>query len=307
MAVKINAGEVKRGDVFFIDPFQVIQEESNRGRHRAPEPDSIRKLAVNLLEIGQLQPVEARRIEDNKLQLTLGFTRTAAARLIREGFEYDGESYHDPDFKLKVSVVDCNEQMAFIRNVVENAHRDQTSPIDDAFNQQRLRDQYGMSDVEIARIYGYCSNGETSSSKVCRLRKLLRLNSEQQDLVHSGKLSVQAALDLLDLPEDKRDEVVESVQPKENGKISGSTVREAVRAKLLDDDAQDAAETAPVVTKSKPRTISEIRRFLNEIIQDDDMEADVVTFCEAMLAWVNGTRTNESMLYVIQQLTAVLA
>ena len=41
MALKINAGETKRGDFFFVDPFQVIVKEDLRGRHKPITPEAI--------------------------------------------------------------------------------------------------------------------------------------------------------------------------------------------------------------------------------------------------------------------------
>lgn len=312
MALRISAGDdVKRGDVFFIDPAQVIVKNELRGRSRPPAPDAIIRRAINMLEVGQLQPVEARRVEQNHLMLNLGFTRTAAARLIREGFDHEGVHYGDPQFMLQVRVVDCNDEQAFIRNVVENAQRDQTSPIDDAMNQQRLR-EYGKNDVEIAKLYGYGSNGKPSSSKVSRLRKLLQLSKEQQEMVHEGTLSVQAALDLLELPTEKRDEAIKaakeaSVTEGHGKEISGSQVRAVVRDHILHDDNKAPTPATPGDTAedpkgAKPRTMREIRKFLETTMRGEDADPAVARFCQDTLRWLNGKTTDKAMSNAIGRL-----
>lgn len=237
MALKINAGEnVKRGDIFFVDPFQVIVKEELRGRHKPPTEKAIIDMACSLMDNGQRQAVECRKLKDNRLQLNLGFTRTAAARLIRNGFtDPDGNERKDEEFMLKVMISDANDEVAFINNVVENAHRNQTSPIDDAHNQHKLRDQLGKTDAEIMRLYRY-----RDENKVARLRRLLSLPTWIQDLVHEYSITegetglpVKGALDLLDLPEDQWEEAIKSSMG-ENGRVVAAKLTAHVREHNLE-------------------------------------------------------------------------
>lgn len=291
MALKINAGEVKRGDFFFVDPFQVIVKEDLRGRHKPVSPEAIVNMAISFVEHGQRQAVECRRVEESKLQLNLGFTRTNAARLLRDGFEHDGVQYHDPEFMLKVQVVDCNDKEAFINNVVENAHRNQTSDVDDAVNQRRLRDKYGYSDEDIAKLYGY-----PNTQKVGRLRKLLQLEDSILDLVHEGKLPTQAALDLLDAPADQRASILAGAETTQDGKVKGSSVRTVVRDHILNDDNKpDAGGTAPQAepTGAKPRTMREVRQYFEQWAEGE--EPTLARFGKDVLKWLAGKSTDKSM------------
>lgn len=237
MATKVNAGDVKRGDLLFVDPFQVQVKEELRGRHKPPTEEAVIKMAMSIQEFGQEVPVECRKIADHKLQLTLGFTRTAAIRLIRTGFtDLEGVVHPaDPNFRLKVVITDTNDDAAFIRNIVENAHRNQTSAMDDAFNQQRLRDKYAKTDAEIARLYQYKGQG-----MVTRLKKLLGLDSRFQDMVHEGTLSINGAIELLDLPPEDRDAALKAATNEESGKVNATDLRAQVRDRILAD--QDAAD-----------------------------------------------------------------
>jgi ParB-like chromosome segregation protein Spo0J len=335
--MKIKAGDnVRRGDLFYIDPYQIKVREDLRGRHKPPTDEDVISMAESMLDFGQIEPVEARRLPDQTLELNLGFTRTAAARLIREGFKVqtdDGEvERHDADFMLQVKVVDCNDQTAFTRNVVENCHRNMTSPMDDAFNQDRLRNLYGYNDVAIARLYGY-----PNSSKVSRLHKLLSLDRKVQDLVHAGPqdggMSVQAALDLLELPADQREEAVKTATA--NGKVSGAEIRSIVRAHHLSDDKTEETPAAPAADgtvedlsflgndtlpvtvpttkagkektngkeqKGKARTMREVRVFFDHLQDEEGTDANIARFCESMVKFTNGTISDKQMVNALDRL-----
>lgn len=297
MALKINLPEKpKRGDFFFVEPEHVIVREKLRGRHKPPSDEAIIEMAESILEHGQIQPVECRRNEESRLLLTLGFTRTAAVRLIRKGFKgTDGEHKQDAEFKLKVMVTDANDQEAFMRNVVENARRNDTSAIDDMFNQRRMRDDYGMTDAEIARHYGY-----RSQNKVTQLKKLLALDDPTRDLVHEGKLSVSAALDLLDAPKAERDKIVAEATKNGSGKVDGGKVRSAVREVINDEHRPDhisgngSASANDDGPTNKPRSMRELRSFLEDTQEVTEQPA-IQRFCSDMLAFLAGKTTDRAM------------
>lgn len=296
MALKISAGDdVKRGDMFFVDPFQVIVKEDLRGRHKPVTQENIVDMALSLLEHGQRQPVECRRVEGNRIQLNLGFTRTNAARLIREGFEYDSAHHQDAEFKLKVQVVDCNDQEAFVHNVVENAHRNDTSDVDDAHNHNRLRDRYGYSDADIARLYGY--KGQV---KVGRLRQLLQLEEFILDLVHEGRLPTTGALELLEIPaEDRRLHIDLLLEASSNGKVRGSDVRTAIRDHILNDDGKeddgkdDKDDGESPSSAAKPRSMREVRQFFQQ--WEEGEEPDLARFSTDFLRWLSGKATDRAL------------
>lgn len=289
----VNVGDVKRGDRFWFDPFQVVVKEELRGRYVAPDLDDIARLAVSMLTHGQLQPVVVRKDDGNPV-LVAGFTRTAAARMIRTGFTFDGQEYHSADFRLQAVLSDCNDEEAFERNIVENCHRNETSPIDDAHNQRRLRDQFGKNDAEIARLY------EVSPNKVGQYKRLLSLSSDEQSLVHTGKMSVSAAIDLLDVPAEDRLAIVTAATT-DTGKISGAVVRESVRDNILNDDNSDPLglnggvikEAEPA--KLKPRSMKEIKTWLSETVEDEKTTEEIKNFCQVFLKYIEGRKTTKQL------------
>jgi hypothetical protein len=300
MALKVNAGDVRRGDLFFVDPFQVIVQEELRGRRFPPTSEQIVEMAMSIFDNGQRQAIECRRVEDSRLQSTAGFTRINAIRLIREGFTgTDGVHRQDAEFKVQVKIVDCNDETALRNNIVENAHRNETSDIDDAHNQNTLRERYGYDDTKIATLYQY-----KSAVKVGRLRKLLQLSVDEQLLVHTGVLGTQAALDALELPVEKRTEIFSTLSV--DGKINGSVVADQVREHILSDNNKSVenADSPEVETgkKYKARTVRNIRQFF-ETLKESDNPA-MSRFANDALRWVSGKTTDKAMTNALNRLNA---
>jgi ParB/RepB/Spo0J family partition protein len=188
MAAKIDAGDVKRGDLLFLDPLEIIVPEGFNGRHFAHTPEAIRERAENMALRGQLQPIRIRRRADFKVEITSGFLRHAAALLLRKS---------NPEYRIQ-AVMDTaiNDLDAFMANVDENRQRSSTNPIDDAYNIDRFIAQFGWEAKKVAEFYGM------TPTKVGELRKLKALPERAQRLVASGRLKVAPALMLLALTEE---------------------------------------------------------------------------------------------------------
>lgn len=308
MTLQIHAGEdgIKRQEYFMVSPEDIIIREELRGRRFPPSDRQIIEMAMSIMDHGQRQPIECRRQtvggNKNTLVATSGFTRTNAIRLIRQGFvDTDGVDRVDPAIRVKVVVVDCaSDKEAFEHNIVENAHRNATSDIDDAHNQNVLRDKYGYNDVEIGKIYQY-----SSSNKVGRLRQLLQLSDDEQLLVHNRLLSTQAALDLLELDPEKRAEVIAACQKgDETTKINGSQIQDAVRDLILNDVekinvvetvVETTTETEGTKKKFKPRTMSNLRKFLESTVADEKTDPVVSRFVGDLQKWLGGRVGDQAM------------
>jgi ParB-like chromosome segregation protein Spo0J len=310
MAISVATQEsVRRTDILLVSPFDVVVREELRGRKFPPTEEDIVHMAMSIFDNGQRQPIECRRITldgtKNRLQATAGFTRTNAIRLIREGFVgTDGVRRHDSEFKVKVTVVDCSDEDALVHNIVENAHRNQTSDIDDAYNQDLLRERYGYNDTEIARLYQY-----SNSVKVGRLRQLLQLNEEEQLLVHRGLLSTQAALDLLNLDQEERQKIIAELQNGDKqAKIKGSAVADQVREHILSDNGKTTNGFANSDTngKFKQRSMANLRKYLLVRKEDENEEYGPATqrFASDMLKWLQGKTTDKAMDNALERLRA---
>lgn len=293
MASRIDAGaDAKRREMYMVTPDEIKTDPKNTGRHDAPSEDEIKRLAIDIHRNGQLQPVVCRKYEGHKLALVAGNNRYKAIMMLRKGFTFEEEDddgkmqkvkVHEPEMQIQVVVKNLNEFDAFLANISENNLRKQTTPIDDAYNQERLRDVHGWSDSKIAQFYQW------NQTKVSHYKQLIQLNPDAQQLVSSGKMAVSAALTLLKLPEDRRQEAIKAAV-NGDGKVSGAKVTEQLREHVQesgDDAAPDTKGRARKRTGNRPaqirRSQKEMReaiRLLNELHETDgaDQEHDPVLY-----------------------------
>lgn len=266
MSTKVEAGEVKRGDSFRVWPKHIKVDPTLRGRVKSRTPEEIRELADSILEYGQRTPVEFRRLEDKTLQLVYGYTRYEAICLINK------ELRPENPLQLRGEVITCNEEEAFIHNIVENQHRNATSPIDDAHNQRRLREDHGKTNAEIMRLYRY-----KSPNKPGQLEKLLNLSKADQEKIHDGTMPMCQALDLLEIPAEERAELVD-----ETGKVD----QEKVTAKKREVRASKG--------KNTPLSVKHLRKFF-AANKEQSLSPAVRKFCADSLDWLTGKKGDGAM------------
>lgn len=179
-------------------------------------------LANSILTYGQQQPVVVRRIEDKKVALVSGYGRFKAVKHINSVLR------PDTPVKLQCKVVDCNPEEAFVRNIVENNECAVTTPVDDAHNQRRLREEFGWTEQRIADFY------KCSVAYISQLRKTLQLSQPIQQAVANGNMAVSAALDLVELPEAARPQAVAEATDPTTGKVDSEAIRKKVRGKRIE-------------------------------------------------------------------------
>ena len=292
MSKTLNNGNFKRKDVYRVDPNDIVVHEELRGRKFPPTPEQIMKRAISLFVHGQIQPISGRRNADNKIESVAGFTRVNAGRLLRDGFEYEGTRYHDPEFLIDVSLQKVDDLQALLLNIEENNERNQVSDIDDAFNQQRLRAAYGWTDKAIAEAYKY-----NNTNRVSRLKKLLQLTEEEQQLVHVGALSMAAGLELLNMTPEDRAAAVE--QAKQGVKLSASALQDQIRDTVFADDPDASGDGESdgggedTETKVKPRSIKHLRSFF-EALKESEQPADK-RLAKDVLGWLSGKGTDQKL------------
>lgn len=297
----------RRGEFFFVHPDDVHVDATNasRGRKYNPTPEQVAALAANMADpaIGQQNAIVCRKGADKKLYVVSGYTRLDAAKLIVQ---------IDPEFRLKVTVITCSEKEAALRNIAENAMRSQTSVIDDAHNQRRLMEVYGLAPEEVRTLYQY-----TGTKKIGRLARLLELPERAQLLVHSDLLTTESALNILDIPtaEGQREALKEVYAATNDGKkIKGSKVLNHIRELMADDDDADEAEPngeeeavatpeKPAKTVTKSRRMVDINSFLSELSTEAQPE-QFQKFATAMSTWIKGKKTNR---WLVSQLREVMS
>lgn len=159
-----------------VKPSEIKLNPKFKGRKEYIDHDSQITLADSLVKEGQQQPLQVRKTVDGSLEAIFGNSRKLAGDRIEAGYSTvvqgkPKEIPADPDFRLRVEIVECSDDEAFRHVVVENAQRNDTNPIDNMENQEVLRKEQGMSDIAISRLFGY-----SSQASVTRLRQVKEAN-----------------------------------------------------------------------------------------------------------------------------------
>lgn len=231
MAMRLDAGEVGRSDLYAFFPEHIVVVHDENSRKVPHTSEEIEALAERIRQHGQQQPAVVRRIQGNKVQLVAGYGRCQAVAWLNERYS--------PVIKLQCKVVDLNAEDAFVCSIVENSDRKNTTPIDDAHAQRRLREEFHWSEDRIAEFY------KKSVASIGQLRKTLQLSAPLQAKVANGQMPVSTAMDVAKLPEKEREEVVTAATDPKTGKVDGNKVREKVR---------ESGE-------QKARTMKEVKEF----------------------------------------------
>lgn len=261
MARKINAGKnVGRGDIYKVDPQEVIVDPNMRARWETPGKRRVEELAHSMYENGQFNPVVCRMsAADKRIILEQGGTRLEAALWITENL--------DPNWRIEVKIVDHNEEEGFASAILENKDRNETSPMDDASNMRTMRERYGWSDKDIQRLLS------CNSSYLRSLEVLLTLPKKVQSLVHRRKLAVSAAVLLAGLSGAELDEALSKA--KASGKIDSEQVHNVARRN----------------GKTVRRSLKHVRKVFSSM---DAPPPPVQTFAERLEEFLSGEADEET-------------
>ncbi|MDR0446591.1 MAG: ParB/RepB/Spo0J family partition protein [Oscillospiraceae bacterium] len=234
------------------------------GSRRAGEPGALRELSASIAKYGILQPLTVRRLGGNEgFELVTGERRLRAAKLagLRE---------------VPCIVLDVGEEASAAIVLVENLQRRDLDFIEEARALDRLRELYGYSQEEIARLVG------RSQPAVANKLRLLKLPTELLLAVRDSGLTERHARALLRLPTER--EMATALGRMIADDMTVAEAEEYIDSALTRDDsepeiktgtdADDSADTAPLneptarpaVTGAKPViVVRDYRFFLNSV------------------------------------------
>lgn len=254
------------------------------GRWLDHPEELIEQMYRSFVDDGQLQPVTVRRI-GSRVELVMGYRRLKAALLYNT-------RHADNPIRLKCQIVTCNAEEALRRNIAENRVRSETSAVDDAHNQRRLREDHGWTDKKIAEFYGY------SVSYVNKLKVIPGLARAVQHAVHEKQLSIDNAAALADMSEPEQVAMLDTTPqdapvsvPADEGKSTGPSAPTAtLNAKITKKRrAKKIAKGGAVA-----RSMREVREFLDGLTGPAEV-AGMKEFAEHMLWFVQGKITDTKM------------
>jgi ParB/RepB/Spo0J family partition protein len=182
--------------------------------------DELKALAESIRENGVIQPIVIQALSSGRYILHDGERRLRASMLV--GLE-----------RIPANIILSDAQdtrTLLVRAIVANDQRADLSPIERARGYQKLADEHGLSDADIARQTG------KSRSVVANLRRLLQLPDDRQQQVATGELNERQALALLplyQLPAEVQAKVLESYSGKKLAAPKGLT-SDQIRSNLSD-------------------------------------------------------------------------
>jgi ParB family chromosome partitioning protein len=146
------------------------------------DEESLAGLTASIRELGVLQPVLVREVEPDRFELIAGERRWRAAK--RAGLQY-----------LPIIVRKVSDELTLQHALVENLHRDDLNPLEEAAAYQQLIEDFGMTQEVVAHKVG------KSRSAVANLLRLFQLPPQVQRLVADGQVSAGHAKALLGTPD----------------------------------------------------------------------------------------------------------
>ena len=151
-----------------------------RQPRRSFDEESLDELAESITQVGLLQPVVVRAIGSGRYELVMGERRWRAAQ--RAGLTEIG------------AIVKQTQDDDLLRDaLIENLHRQQLDPLEEAAAYQQLLDDFGATHEELARKVG------RSRPHISNTLRLLNLPPAVQKRVAAGVLSAGHARALLSL------------------------------------------------------------------------------------------------------------
>ena len=210
-----------------------------RQPRRTFDEDALDELAESIKQVGLLQPVVVRAVGLGRYELVMGERRWRAAQ--RAGLTEIG------------AIVKQTQDDDLLRDaLIENLHRQQLDPLEEAAAYQQLLDDFGATHEELARKIG------RSRPHISNTLRLLNLPAAVQKRVAAGVLSAGHARALLSLE-----------NPEAQDRLATRIVAEGLSVRAVEEivavGSDEAAPRRPVRTVAKPPTAPGLNRLADRL------------------------------------------
>ena len=146
--------------------------------------EELKELAESLKNNGLVQPPTVRKNAQGKYELIAGERRLRAAQLA--GWT-----------KIRVTLVEADDQTAAVMTTTENLQREDLNPIEEAVSYRTLQERFNLTQQEVAEKVG------KGRATVANATRLLELPDEVKQLLSSSLISVGHAKVLLSVDDEK--------------------------------------------------------------------------------------------------------
>ncbi len=226
-------------------PLSQIEPNQFQPRESFDE-ESLSALTASIRELGVLQPVLVRQVADDRFELIAGERRWRAAK--RAGL---------PSIPALVKTAD--DALSLEQALVENLHRADLNPVEEAAAYQQLIDEFDLTQEQVATRVG------KSRPAVANALRLFQLPPSIQKLLVESRLSAGHARALLGSPDRAFQE--ELAARAADGGMTVRAVEEAVRDReggVGDEPQDDTAPPTPGGRRLRPPGLLELEELLSE-------------------------------------------
>jgi ParB family transcriptional regulator, chromosome partitioning protein len=162
-------------------PISQIEPNPYQPRSHFDE-ESLAGLTASIRELGVLQPILVRELGPDRYALIAGERRWRASK--RAGLQF-----------MPIIVRDVSDELTLQHALVENLHRDDLNPLEEAAAYQQLIEDFNMTQEAVAQRVG------KSRSAIANLLRLFQLPPQVQRMVADGQVSAGHAKALLGTPD----------------------------------------------------------------------------------------------------------
>jgi len=225
----IPSETVRSNDSVLRDvPLSLIKPNQYQPRKEFDE-EALSSLVDSIKAVGVLQPVLLREFGESEYELIAGERRCRAAR--RAGLQ-----------SIPALVQSIDDLASLERALVENLHREDLNPLDEAAAYQQLIDDFNMTHEKVAKRVG------KSRTAISNALRLFQLPTSILRYVREGLLSAGHARALLMTPDRSLQERLAKLAVSEN--LSVRALEDLVREAAFDDDLAEDIPEEPSVLES---------------------------------------------------------
>ncbi|TAN31308.1 MAG: ParB/RepB/Spo0J family partition protein [Actinomycetota bacterium] len=230
-------------------PLSSISPNSNQPR-KVFDEESLNSLSASIAAIGVLQPILVRARSENSYEIIAGERRFRAAK--RAGLD-----------RIPALVQSADELASLERAVVENLHRQDLNPLEEASAYQQLIEDFGLTHESLALRMGKSRVSITNSLRI------LQLPPSILSMIGQGLLSAGHARALLGSPDRNFQEKLARRIADEG--LSVRVVEEEIRKER--ESIADIGSEDPAVSRrssngkapAKPAVVLELEEILEEL------------------------------------------
>ncbi len=227
-------------------PLSAIQANPRQPRGVFAE-EELDGLAASIRDVGLLQPVMVRPLDDDRFELIAGERRLRAAK--RAGLA-----------RIPAIVRDTDDRDLLKEALIENIHRVQLNPLEEGAAYEQLLEDFGVTQEELAQRLG------KARSTLANAMRLLSLPAAVQRRVAAGVLTAGHAKALLGL--DSRDDQEAVAERIVSEGLSVRATEEMVRLRYLQADG-DIASRKRRSSRPLPAGMEDLQSDLSRALGQD--------------------------------------